>query len=186
MIVSRSLGGHERIERSDAAIATDISGGERCGVTRGGTADCDFERDRCVCGGAPVVMFGVANNCVPPLRGCINGHRSSLSPPGLRCGSLPDEPASRAASPILRTQHNHQYRKQPQLRLRFDGFKIRIGKQDNPEKRRSCDSSLAPCSGAPIWMTLSFQLEIAIFQITRTELFQPALSSIPEFQPDFA
>ncbi|MEA3282072.1 MAG: hypothetical protein U9Q68_05850 [Euryarchaeota archaeon] len=32
---------HECIERCDAAIATDIGGGERHGVARGGTACCN-------------------------------------------------------------------------------------------------------------------------------------------------
>ena len=41
-------------------VAADIGGGERRGVARGGTAGCDFERDRGVCGGDLVVAVEVA------------------------------------------------------------------------------------------------------------------------------
>jgi len=41
----RRLHDHERVERCDMMVATDVSGGECRGVARGGTASCDYNHE---------------------------------------------------------------------------------------------------------------------------------------------
>ena len=58
---TRRLQDHERVKGDDVVVATDVSGGERREVARGGTAGCDYKRDRGVCGCDLVVAVEVTS-----------------------------------------------------------------------------------------------------------------------------